>query len=129
MTILKIFVVAFVGVVILSIIKSNNMSFASLIQLCLVGLIFISVIPQIKEMFSILEQFQNIENFSSDGLMIMMKVFGILTVGTVVGDICRDNGENAVANMVDISVKLTAVSCALPVFSAVVSMAVSFINR
>lgn len=129
MTILKIFVVAFVGVVILSIIKSNNMSFASLLQLCLVGLIFISVIPQIKEMFSILEQFQNIENFSSDGLMIMMKVFGILTVGTVVGDICRDNGENAVANMVDISVKLTAVSCALPVFSAVVSMAVSFINR
>lgn len=129
MTILKIFVVAFVGVVILSIIKSNNMSFASLIQLCLVGLIFISVIPQIKEMLSILEQFQNIENFSSDGLMIMMKVFGILTVGTVVGDICRDNGENAVANMVDISVKLTAVSCALPVFSAVVSMAVSFINR
>ncbi len=129
MTILKIFVVAFVGVVILSLIKSNNMSFASLIQLCLVGLIFISITPQIKEMLSILEQFQNIENFSSDGLMIMMKVFGILTVGTVVGDICRDNGENAVANMVDISVKLTAVSCALPVFSAVVSMAVSFINR
>ena len=129
MTILKIFVVAFAGVVILSLIKSNNMSFASLIQLCLVGLIFISVTPQIKEMLSLLEQFQNIENFSSDGLMIMMKVFGILTVGTVVGDICRDNGENAVANMVDISVKLTAVSCALPVFSAVVSMAVSFINR
>ena len=58
MTILKIFVVAFVGVVILSLIKSNNMSFASLLQLCIVGLIFISVIPQIKEMFSLLEQFQ-----------------------------------------------------------------------
>ena len=117
------------GVVILSLIKSNNTSFISLIQICLVSLIFISVVPQIKEMFSLLEQFQNIENFSSDGLMIMMKVFGILTVGAIVGDICRDNGENAVANMVDISVKLTAVSCALPVFSAVVSVAVSFINR
>lgn len=129
MTIVKIFVIAFVGVVITSLIKSNNTSFTSLIQICLVSLIFFSVVPQVKEMLSLLEQFQGIENFSSDGLMIMMKVFGILSVGAIVGDICRDNGENAVANMVDISVKLTAVSCALPVFSAVVSMAVSFINR
>lgn len=127
--ILKITLFVVAGLLLLILIKRNAPSFALLFEITLVAITLLTVIPEIEKMLSVFDGLQGISSLSEASLKIMLKSFGILSVGAVVADICRDNGESAVAGVVDLSVKILAISCCLPVFSAVIEIASTFINR
>lgn len=122
-----IFVVA--GVVLLFLIKHNAPSLAVLGELTLVAIIVLAIVPEIENLISLFSSFQETSIVSEASLKIMLKTFGMLSIGSVVSDICRDNGESAVAGVVELSVKILAISCALPVFTAVTEIALTFFNR
>ncbi len=126
---LELAVLGIAGVIMLAVLKKSCSVYATLAQIAMIAIILLSVLPQAKELLSVLDTFSSFGGVSNDSLKIMIKIFGILTVGSVTADICRDNGENAVANTVELAVKILAVSCALPVFTAVISVASSFFNR
>lgn len=122
-----IFVVA--GVVLLFLIKHSAPSLAVLGELTLVAIIVLAIVPEIENLISLFSSFQETSIVSDASLKIMLKTFGMLSIGSVVSDICRDNGESAVAGVVELSVKILAISCALPVFTAVTEIALTFFNR
>lgn len=126
---LKILIFVLAGVVLLFLLKHNAPSFAILGELTLVAIIVLAIVPEIENLVSLFSSFQELSVVSEVSLKIMLKVFGILSVGAVVADICRDNGEGAVAGVVELSVKILAVSCALPVFTAVTEIALTFFDR
>lgn len=128
MTIIKICVIAVVGIILGAIIKNNTPAYSTLISAGIVIIIFISIIPDVKQLLSAVDSIQMTDDFSTKGIGVMLKVFSILLVGSVCSDICRDNGEGAVAGVVELSSKLTAIACALPVLTAVVSLATSFLR-
>ena len=111
-----------------SIIKSHAPSYGVVVQVGRVAVVLVGIVPEVKLLLGALESIKNAEGFSTQGLSIMLKIFSVLVVGSVCGDICRDNGENAVAGVVELSSKLTAFACALPVMTAVLSLAASFLN-
>ncbi len=125
---LKLVVTAIAGVILIAILKNSSSSYAMIARIALVCLIILSIVPQMSEIINMLRRIEFNEYFSSEAISVMLKMFAILTVGAVASDICRDNGENAVANGVDLSVKILAISCGLPVFSAVINVAISFFN-
>ena len=125
---LKLVVTAIAGVILIAILKNSSSSYAVIARIALVCLIILSIVPQMSEIINMLRRIEFNEYFSSEAISVMLKMFAILTVGAVASDICRDNGENAVANGVDLSVKILAISCGLPVFSAVINVAISFFN-
>ena len=125
----KIAILAIVGVIMVALLKNNASVYSSIVQIAIVVVVLLSIFPQIKELFSVLNEFNISENQSGESVKIMIKIFTVLTVGSITADICRDNGQNAVANTVELAVKILAISCALPVFTAVVSVAASFFNR
>ncbi len=127
--ILKLAIFAVSGVVLLLLLKRNSPTFAILGEITLIAITVLAIVPEIENMLSIFESFQNLSSVSETSLKILFKSFGILVVGAVVADICRDNGESAVAGVVELSVKILAVSCALPVFTAVIEIALTFFNR
>lgn len=126
---LKIAVFAVAGIVFLVLLKRNAPSFAILGEITLVAITVLTVVPEIEKMLSLFDSFQELSTVSATALKIMLKVFGILAVGGVVSDICRDNGESAVAGVVELSMKILAISGALPVFTAVIEIASTFFNR
>lgn len=117
------------GVILLALLKNSGSTYSAVVQVALVGVILLTVLPQIKELVSAISSFNISDNFSSEAITVMLKIFGILTIGSVTADICRDNGQNAVASTVELSVKILAIACALPVFTAVITVASSFFNR
>ena len=125
---LKLVVTSIAGVILIAILKNSFSSYAVIARIALVCLIILSIVPQMNEIINMLHRIEFNEYFSSEAISVMLKMFAILTVGAVASDICRDNGENAVANGVDLSVKILAISCGLPVFSAVINVAISFFN-
>lgn len=128
MTIVKIGIIAVVGVILCAIVKSNTPAYSTLIGAGIVIIILISIVPDVKQLLSAIDSIQLTDEFSTKGIGVMLKVFSILLVGSVCSDICRDNGEGAVAGVVELSAKLTAIACALPVLTAVVSLATSFLR-
>lgn len=113
----------------LAVLKNSMSSYSAIVQIGLIIIILLTVTPQIKELIQSLEAFNISENISIEAIKIMLKIFAVLTVGTIAADVCRDNGQNAVADTVELTVKIVAVSCALPVFTAVITVASSFLNR
>ena len=127
--IFKILIFVVAGVVLLFLIKHNAPSIAVLGELTLVAIIVLAIVPEIENLLSLFSSLQESSIVSEASLKIMLKAFGMLSVGSVVADICRDNGEGAVAGVVELSVKVLAISCALPVFTAVTEIALTFFNR
>lgn len=125
---LEIGIVAVSGVVLLSVIKKSDSVYTTIVQIALGVIVLLSVLPQAKNLMNVMQEMISIEGISEQGIKIMLKVFGILSIGAVTADICRDNGENALAGVVEIGVKIMAVSCALPVFQAVITLATSFLG-
>ena len=109
--VIKIAVFAILGVVVLLILKNNLNSFAL-----------------VAEILTVLNSLIGITNSSGTAIKIMLKAFAVLTVGSVTADICRDNSAGAVAGVVELAVKILAISISLPVFSAVLEVALAIFN-
>ncbi len=125
---LEIGIIAVSGVVLLSVIKKSDSVYTTIVQIALGIIVLLSVLPQAKDLMNVMQEMISIDGISEQGVKIMLKVFGILSIGAVTADICRVNGENALAGVVEIGVKIMAVSCALPVFQAVITLATSFLG-
>lgn len=126
MSFLKIAVFIIAGIVLVSLIKGHTPTLTVLCELALILSVIINIIPEAEKLLSMLENLDTLSTVGEGSLKIMFKSFGILAVGAVVSDICRDNGEGAVAGVVELGMKILAVSCALPAFTAVIEIASTF---
>ncbi len=126
MNFFKIAVFVIAGIILLALTRKNVPTFAILCEIVLVAVIILNVMPEAEKLISLIDGFDRVSTIGETSLKIMFKTFGILAVGAVVADICRDNGESAVAGVVELGMKILAVSCALPVFTAVIEIALSF---
>ncbi len=125
----KIFVIAICGCVVLALLKNIGSPYIILAQAALILLVGASVFPQFKELFSLIESFGIYEIAGKESVTILFKIFALLLAGGVAADICRDNGENALGGVVEISVKIMGIVLSVPVLSAVVSIALSFVRN
>ena len=126
MSFFKIAVFVIAGVVLLVLTRRNAPTLAILCEITLIAAIVFNIIPEAEKMLSLINSFEGASSIGETSLKIMFKTFVILAVGAVVADICRDNGEGAVAGVVELGVKILAISCALPVFTAVIEIALTF---
>ena len=126
MIFLKIAVFIVAGVVFLGLIRKNSSAFVIFAEITIIAVVLTIIVPEIENLLLLFDNFESVSSIGESTLKIMFKSFGILAVGSVVIDICRDNGENAVAGVVEMVIKILAVSCALPVFSAVIEIALTF---
>ena len=129
MTITKIAVFALVSVLLLSLLKKYVSQISLLTEIAVVVIIIIAVLPEFKTILNAFSDIGNMTSVSGDILKTMLKAFSILTVGGIVSDVCRDNGENAVAGVLDTVVKILACVSAMPTFTAVLVTALGLLER
>ena len=128
MTVTKLAVFALVSLIFLVLIKKHSPSLSVVSEVAVVIIFIIGVLPDLKELLEALKSIGN-TFLSTDVLKIMLKAFGVLTVGGIASDICRDNGENALAGVLDIVVKVLAILCAIPIFTAVLTTALALLEQ
>lgn len=116
-------VAAVSGVVLLLLLRKGSVVYTAVVECGLIVIILLAIIPEINNLLSLLENFGGISKVGSTAVTSMFKAFAVLAVGGISADICRDNGESAVAGVVELAVKILSVSCVLPVISAVVEFA------
>lgn len=129
MNVIEIAVFALVSLVVLVLIKKNNPQISVVAELAVIVVVMMGVIPEFKELAEVCKNIGSVTSVSSDVLKTMIKAFSILTVGGITADVCRDNGENALAGVVDTVVKILAISCAVPTFTAVLMTALTILEQ
>lgn len=127
MSFIKIAVFVIAGIVLLMLTRRNAPVLTVLCEITLIAVIVFNIIPEAEKLLSLVNSFEIVSSIGETSLKIMFKTFGILAVGAVVADICRDNGEGSVAGVVELGMKILAISCAMPVFTAVIEIALTFL--
>lgn len=117
------------GVLLAVTVKKESPGIALLLRLALCAALILAVFGTFK---SAAAQFSAL--FGAAGIdygifKIPLKVFGILTAGSLCADVCRDNSETAAAGAVELGCTVLALSCAMPVFESVVTFALSLLQN
>jgi len=128
-TVTKLAVFALISLIFLMLIKKHSSHLSAVAELAVIVILLIGILPDFKALLSALRDINSVTAVSSDVLKTMLKAFAILTVGGVASDICRDNGENALAGVLETIVKILAISCAIPTFTAVLMTALTLLEQ
>ncbi len=125
---LKIFLIAFVALAAIVLLKQIKPEFALLLKfatiLLLCFLAFSVVSDAVSEIFSFGERV----SIDSEMLKILLKALGLCLVAQIASDVCKDCGESALSTSVELVGKLSIVLMALPVAAQLIEISLGWIN-
>lgn len=117
MDIVKIIGIAFISVIIIIILKQYKPEFAIYASI-LAGILILTM--SFSKLSSIIELLNNIASktaINGEFLKILLKITGIALLTEFGISICKDSGETAIANKVDIAGKVTIIAISIPIMS------------
>lgn len=125
---LKIFLIAFVALAAIVLLKQIKPEFALLLKfatILLLGFLAFSVVSDaVSEIFSFGERV----SIDSEMLKILLKALGLCLVAQIASDVCKDCGESALSTSVELVGKLSIVLMALPVAAQLIEISLGWIN-
>ena len=104
------------------ILKEYNRQFSIVLSIAGAALLFFSAVSELKSVIETVMSFSEVSSSALGYSKLMLKILGITLITQIVCDICRDNGENALASMTATIAKIIVVSLVLPLFETVISI-------
>lgn len=111
-----------VSLILIIFIRDTKKEFSLLLSIAVGVLVFLSVA---QEFYSVVETISSLVKNSgeiSSYISLMLKILGISLLGQFVIDLCRDNGENALATQTEIAIKIVIISMTLPLIETVINI-------
>lgn len=108
--------------------KRYNPELAMGISLCAGIFIALLVVAQIVTVVGQVEAIFSKTGLSSDYSVILLKSLGICFLAQFASDACRDVGESSLAGKIELAGRTAVVVLALPLFQAVLNIAVELIG-
>lgn len=121
MDIVKVIGIGFLTLIITIILKEYKKEYA--IYAVLIGgliIIFYSM-DTIKSIIDFINTLSSNQNYNSEFISLLLKITGISILTEYAVSICKDSGENAIANKIDFGGKVIVVSLSIPVISTTLS--------
>ncbi len=129
MTILiKISAVALVFIFLSLLLKNNSGEFIFFMRIAVIVIIFLAISDSLSEFISnVVYIFSALE---VDGLHIkaLVKVSGISILSDFICDILKDNNENALSRVVEISAKLFIIILSFPMMNSLIAFCIEILN-
>lgn len=118
MDIIKIVGIAFVTLIIVIILKQYKPEFAMYASILGGALILLMSIGKLDGIISLLQNISSKTAINGEFLGILIKITGIAFLTEFAVSICKDSGETAIANKVDLGGKVIIVAISIPIVSA-----------
>lgn len=115
MDIIKIIGIALVALILIIILKQYKPEFVIYVSLIAGALILIIVFTKISSIIDLLTSLANKTSIDNQFLMLLIKITGIAFLTEFAVSICKDSGESAIANKVDIGGKVIIISMSIPI--------------
>ncbi len=120
MDILKIIGIGFCGLVISGILKEYKKEYAIYGALIAGAIIIFFSLEIIENIVDFVKQFS--ENYDNSFISILLKITGIAILTEYAVSICKDAGENSIANKIDFGSKIIIISMSIPIISNTLSL-------
>jgi len=117
MEFIKIIGIGLITLIITIVLKEYKKEFA--IYAILIGgaiILFISM-DIIKSIIEFINTFSNSSNYNNQFISLLIKITGISILTEYAVSICKDTGESAIANKIDLGGKLIVITMSIPVIA------------
>ena len=127
-TLIKISAICLVFIFLSLLLKNNSIEFIFFLRIAVIVIIFFAIVDSLSDFVSnVVYMFSALE---IDGLHIksLMKVAGISIISDFVCDILKDNNENSLSRIVEISAKLFVIILSFPMMESLIAFCVEIIK-
>lgn len=118
MDIIKIIGIAFLAVIIILILKQYRPEFAMYVSILAGALIILMSIGKLDGIIQLLNTITTSTKANGQFLGVLLKITGIAFLTEFAVSICKDSGETAIANKVDLGGKIIIVAISVPIISS-----------
>lgn len=121
MDIVKVIGIAFLTLIFTIILKQYRKDFAIYVVIIGGALILLSSLETFKNIIDFINRLSNKSNISSDFIKLLIKITSISILLEFAISICKDSGESAIANKIDLGGKIIVISMSIPVISTMLN--------
>lgn len=118
MDIIKIVGIAFITLIIVIVLKQYKPEFAMYASILGGAIILLMSMSKLSGIINLLENMALKTAINGEFLEILIKITGIAFLTEFAVSICKDSGETAIANKVDLGGKVIIVAISIPIVSA-----------
>ncbi len=127
-SLIKIALIAFVYLILASVLKNQRAEYVFLIRISAVIIIFFVIADSISDFLTDVMSAFSVFNISSSHISTLLKVVGITIVSDFVCDNLKDNGESSLAGVVSIASKFTILYMSLPFINGLIIFCVQLVS-
>lgn len=117
MDIVKILGIGLISVILITIIKQYKPEYTVYVSLVAGMLIILLVVDKLTGIVNLLKALSEKASINREFLEILLKITGISILTEFAVSVCKDLGESAIANKVDLGGKIIIVSISIPIIS------------
>ena len=127
MDIIKIIGIGLVAVIIIVILKQYRPEFAMYVSIGAGILIFALIATKLSGIIEVLKSIANKSSINNKFLVLLIKITGIAILTEFTVSLCKDSGESAIANKVDLGGKVIIMSMAIPIMSSLLETIINIL--
>ena len=116
--IIKIIGIGLIALIIIMIIKQYKPEFVVYVSLLAGAMILILIIQKIEPVIELLNNLSNKTSVNNEFLGLLIKITGIAFLTEYAVSVCKDAGETAIANKMDMGGKVIIVSMSVPIIAS-----------
>ena len=118
MDIIKIIGVGLIALIIIIILKQYRPEFVIYVSIIAGVIILILIMDKVSVIIDLLTSLSNKTVINNEFLVLLIKITGIAFLTEFSVSICKDSGETAIANKIDIGGKVLIISMSIPIIAS-----------
>ena len=125
---IKVVGIVLTALIINIVLKNYSKEFTFLINIVCTIIIFTLISKDLKGIVDRLTSISNEISVLLPYIKIMLKILGISMIAQLLSDLCRDNGENTLANQTELSAKIIILVTVLPLFTTIMDIMIGMLK-
>ena len=122
MEVVKIVGIALIALIMVVLLKQYKPEFTIYIRLLAGALILVLVMDKLIGIVSLLQSLANKASINMTFLSLLIKITGIAFLSEFAISICKDSGEVAIANKIEIGTKIIIISMSIPIITSLLEI-------
>jgi len=127
MDIMQIIGIGISGAIAAILLKEYKPVYSVSIGIITAGTIFLLLLSEIRYIFDVIGAISLRLSINSDYLRIIIRIIGIAYLARFGTEICRDAGQNAIAQKIELAGKIMIVTASIPILTAVLNLLIGIL--
>ena len=128
MDIIKIIGVGLIALIIIIILKQYRPEFVIYVSIIAGVIILILIMDKVSAIIDLLTSLSNKTVINNEFLVLLIKITGIAFLTEFSVSICKDSGETAIANKIDIGGKVLIISMSIPIIASLLETIIKILQ-